>query len=141
MYNVNMKNYLLPVLIIGLLLSANLGLATMNHMDGQDHVKCPFDAAGFTNCTQVQSPLDLITIHLNAFSRSFLSTPVGSFFVFLSLLLLLGLAAFVTFSNDAEFLKRDQGHIIKYLYGYFVSHSEQQIIQWLSLHENSPAAP
>src|SRR3989344_7206678 len=102
-----MKNSFIPLLIIGSLLSASFGLVMMNHMDGQEHGQCPFEATGITDCVQVQNPIDFVTSHLNAFSKFSSAVPVNSFAISLTLLLALALTVFIIFNKEFELFKSE----------------------------------
>ena len=134
-----MKNSFIPLLIISSLISASFGLVMMNHMDGQEHGQCPFEATGVTNCVQVQNPIDFVTSHLNAFSKFSTAVPVNSFVTSLTLLLALALAAFITFNKEFELFKLRPLLARDHLRESFVPPNRILLMQWLALHENSPA--
>jgi len=100
-----MKNSFIPLLMISSLISASFGLVMMNHMDGQGHGQCPFEATGITDCVQVQNSIDFVTSHLNAFSKFSSAVPINSFAISLTLLLALVLAVFIIFNKEFELLK------------------------------------
>ncbi|OGN27633.1 MAG: hypothetical protein A2941_01420 [Candidatus Yanofskybacteria bacterium RIFCSPLOWO2_01_FULL_49_17] len=132
-----MKRALIPLIIIGLLVSGTLGLFLMDHMDSSSHIKCPFESAGIINCVLVQNPLDLATSHLNAFSKFFSAAPVSAFAALMSLAVLLAFALLVVPSY--QFPKLRPARIKRYSAGRFIPLSDRDFIHWFALHENSPA--
>lgn len=134
-----MKNFFLPLLIIGLLLSASFSLIMMNHMDEPGHNNCPFKAPGVADCVQVQSPLDFISSHLNSVSRFFSAIPVNSFTVSLTLILVLTFAVFIIFNKKFELFKFRPLLIENRLREFFVPPNKILFSHWFAFHENSPA--
>ena len=134
-----MKNYLIPFLVIGLLVSASFGLVMMNHMDGQGHSNCPFDTAGASGCAQARNPIDFVVSHLNALSRFFSALPVNSLASLISLFLLSILAIATIFNKESEFLKLRPLFAKNHFHESFVPINKVLITRWFSLHENSPA--
>jgi len=134
-----MKRYLFSLLIIGSLLSASFGLVMMNHMDGQGHGQCPFQATGITDCVQVQNPIDFVTSHLGALSKLSSAVPVDSFAASLTLLLVLTLAVFITFNKELELFKLQPLLARSHLRESFVPPNKIILNHWFALHENSPS--
>ena len=134
-----MKNSFIPLLVIGSLLSAGFGLVMMNHMDGQGHGQCPFEATGITDCVQVQNSIDFVTSHLNAFSKFSSAVPINSFAISLTLLLALVLAVFIIFNKEFELLKLEPLLARNHLRESFIPPNRILLTDWLSLHENSPS--
>ncbi len=134
-----MKNHIIPLLVIGLLLSASFGLAIMNHMDGQGHNQCPFETAGTVDCVQVQNPTGFAVSHLNALSRFFSAIPVNGFAGLSASYLLLAFGALFFFKKDSEPFKLKPLFIQRCLYESLVTPNKILLAHWFSLHENSPA--
>ena len=134
-----MKKYLISLLIIGSLISASFGLVMMNHMDGEGHGQCPFEATTILDCVQVQNPIDFVTSHLNAFSKFSSAIPVNSFVTSLTLLLAVALAVFIIFNKEFELFKLRPLFVIKHLRESFVPPNRILLTRWLALHENSPS--
>lgn len=134
-----MKNSFLPLFIIGLMLFSSFSLAIMDHMDGQNHAKCPFETAGTVDCTQVQNAIDFVVSHFGAVSGFFSAGIAGNSvnLIALSLLLMLAVSAIFNKSNDPfrlrpvtlENLSRE----------VFISPNKIILTHWLAMHENSPA--
>lgn len=134
-----MKNFFIPLVIIGSLLLPTLGLVAMTDMSGQSHVNCPFQATGSVDCTQAQNLVDFMSAHVSAFSQFFLATLADGFAVFFNLFYLFALAVFVVFTKDLT-LRAPVPVIIKIRsLGSFSSQNSIQFVDWLSLLENSPA--
>src|SRR3989344_7169333 len=93
-----MKRFLVPLIIISLLFSVTLGLAAMNHMDGQGHSQCPFEVMGVASCGLAKNVFDFIILHLNLFSRLFSATLFNS--ISLAALSLLALGLFAVFRKE-----------------------------------------
>jgi|SRR3989344_2185613 len=132
-----MKSPLIPLMVIGILLSASFGLAMMSHMDEQGHSQCPFETAGATVCGLMQSPIEYAISHLNALLSFFTSTIVASFAGFLALLLLF------TLSFSAGLFGNFKPKLLLarvYSQNSFDSPFRQQLIRWFALHENSPSS-
>lgn len=135
-----MKNLFIPLLIIGLLLFASFGLVMMNHMDDQGHAVCPFETVGTADCAQVQNPVVFATSHLNALSQFFSATPISGFAGLISFLLLLILASFVVLDKKSDLFGRRLLFLVKsWLREIFAPLSKILLVNWLALHENSPA--
>lgn len=133
-----MKNYLIALLIIGSLLSASFGLVMMNHMDGQGHGQCPFEATRATDCVQA-NPIDFVISHLNAFSKYSSAIPVNGFAISLTLLLALAFAVFIVFNKEFDLFKSQLLTVKGHLRESFVSPNKTLLNHWFALHENSPA--
>lgn len=133
-----MKNAIIPLLIIGLLLSASFGLVAMNHMDGQGHNLCPFEAAGVTDCTRVQSPIDFTFSHLNSLAGFFLAVPVAGFVSLISLFLLSALTM-VAILSEPGLIESKPSPLSNRIRKTFVSPQKTLLTDWFALHENSPA--
>lgn len=133
-----MKKRFISLLIIGLFLSASFSLVAMNHMDGQGHARCPFEAAGVTDCAQTQNSLSFLVSHLNAFSKFLSAIPVNSFIVLTFLFLLLALAVLFTsiklklFGLNSFFTKTGFQET-------FALSNRISFTDWLAFHQNSPA--
>ena len=135
-----MKNILAPILISFLLLSISGSLATMNHMGNQGHTRCPFEVAGVVDCNQIQNSLSFVISHLNAISGFFLAIPttaLASLFVLLSLLILISI--YLRPDRDLRLLKPQLLHRTDREREFFILPHQEQLMHWLSLHENSPA--
>ncbi|OGY66038.1 MAG: hypothetical protein A3I89_00885 [Candidatus Harrisonbacteria bacterium RIFCSPLOWO2_02_FULL_41_11] len=132
-----MKRFLVPLIIISLLFSVTLGLAAMNHMDGQGHGQCPFEVMGVASCGLAKNAFDFIIPHLNLFSRLFSATLFNS--ISLAALSLLALGLFAVFRK--EFLVLQPRFLVaeNYFSSSFVSSAAKRTTHWLALHENSPA--
>ena len=134
-----MKNSFIPLVIIGLLLSASFGLVMMNHADGQGHGECPFKTTGVADCAQVQSPLDFMISHLNAFAKFSSATPVTSFVISLAQLLILAFSIPLILSKRLELFAPGHIFIQGHLRESFTAPSRILFNHWFALHENSPA--
>ena len=137
--DVEMKNPFISLLIIGLLLSASLGLVMMKHMNEEGHVVCPFDLVGATSCAQFRNSFDFIASHLNAFSRFISAIPASSFTVYFYLLLLLILSLPVILKRDLRVLKLKTTPGKTWFYESFIPTFQELRMYWFALHENSPA--
>ena len=133
-----MKTPFTLIIIASLLLSATLSLVTMGHMD-QGHGDCPFDAVGTADCVKVASPFDFLASHLAAFLRFFSATPTDGVAILLALFLSLILSTFIIFDGDSRLFKSRPLLARNRLREFFVSPSTILFIDWLALHENSPA--
>ena len=135
---VHMKNQVISSIIIALLLSTTLGLMTMNHMD-QDHDICPFEVPGVASCVQVYGAYGFIASHLNAFSRYVSAIPVNSFGgIFLLFLSMIFLTSTLLSENTKSFKFRSI-LISNRLREILIIPKRTTIIDWLAIHENSPA--
>ena len=135
-----MKNTLIPLLLIGILLSASFGLAKMNHMDNQGgHVQCPFETARVTDCTRLQTPINSVTSHLSALSKFLSTIPVNGFDGLISIFLIFALTIFVTFNKEFELFRLNPLFVKSNLRKAFVSSNKILLAHWLALHENSPS--
>ena len=130
-----MKNTIIPLLLIGMLLSVSFGVLMMNHMDGQGHNLCPFEAV--TNCAQGQNSINFMTSHLSALAKFFSSTSVNSLVNLISIFTLLDLA--ISPILKSESLKLRPLLIKNKLRESFVPPQRTLFTDWFSLHENSPA--
>ena len=132
-----MKNLFIPLLIVVLLLSANLGLVVMNHIDGQGHAICPLESAGMANCNQTQSPLDFIVSHLNAFSTFFSAILTNNLLLIASVFLLVLAVSLYVYKSLELF---PPGFLLfkNHFDEPLVSPRAQQLRHWFCLHENSP---
>jgi len=134
--NPQMKNVIIPFLLIGVLFSASFGLVMMGHSDGQGHSQCPFEKAKVIECMKFENVLGSVIAHLGAVSQFFSTIPVSAFLA--SLILALFFTAFLGFREGncfrpglIYFLGRDGKPLI-------VS-AQTLFSEWLSLHENSPS--
>ena len=134
-----MKNYVISLIIIGSLLSAIFGLVMMNHMDGQGHGQCPFEATGIIDCVQVQNPMGFITSHFNAFSKFSSAIPVNGFAISLALLLALVFGVIIIFTKGFGLFKSQSLLFKDRLRESFVPPNKILLTRWFALHENSPA--
>ncbi len=133
-----MRNQVITTIIIALLLTTTLGLATMNHMD-QDHSSCPFEVPGVANCAQLQSPFGFLTSHLDAFSRFTSAIPaINSLVAFLLLLSSLIFLIPVIFAKNFDLFNFQIDYTHNRLRESFVSLKRSLLIDWLALHMNSP---
>ena len=133
-----MRNLGIPLLIIGLLLSASLSLIMMNHSDGQSHGQCPFKVAGTVDCAQAQNSFDLVIIHLNSVAQFSQATPTNIFTTLLLVFLLAVLSSFAL-GRNSELYKSRLGFLPSRFYESFTSPSKILFNYWFALHENSPS--
>ena len=133
-----MRNQVISTIIIALLLSTVLGLATMNHMD-QDHGICPFEVPNIAGCSDTQGVFGFMTSHLNAFLRFALAIPMGGTAVPISLLLVLFIAMLLL--GDSTLFKFKSLFIANRLREPSIILARIKTTDWLTLHENSPSFP
>lgn len=130
-----MKNPLIPLVVIGILISASFGLVLMSHMDEQGHGQCPFETAGVAVCGLMQTPIDFVVSHLNAFSKFSSAIVVTSL---LAMLLLLTFSLLFKLYYDSALFGLRPLLIGSLPRGSFISPHRQKLTHWLSIHENSP---
>ncbi len=117
-------------LLLGFISIAVFGFAAMNHDSGYGHNGCIATIAQGTDCPKQESTLAFLTFHTGAFKG--FSTAV---FAVLTLFLI-SLAA-LAFFPDPIFQEPNFSH---YFFALRLSSfaSSENLISWLSLHENSP---
>lgn len=132
-----MKNLFIALFIIGSLLSLTFGLAIMPNMSGQSHGQCPFETAGITNCAQAQNLVGVMAAHVGAFSQLFAATLAGALTSFFALFSVLVFALVIFYNKDSAL----SPPVLIYSRPRKPSVSLHGIsfVQWLALHENSPA--
>ncbi|KKT81941.1 MAG: hypothetical protein A3B99_04655 [Candidatus Yanofskybacteria bacterium RIFCSPHIGHO2_02_FULL_44_12b] len=132
-----MRNAIISILLISASLSAVLGLIVMDHMGGQGHSACPFEAVRITDCSQIQNFISFIASHLRALSKFSLAVLTDGFTNLISLLLLLSLAIGVLFNKSGPPRLKPLLSANRLRIG-FVLPQETLFTGWFSLHENSP---
>ncbi len=132
--------YLGIFLLIGFIGLALFGVLSM-HVGTHDHESgCIAAAAQGVDCSKQSNLFDDLTFHLNAYQGFSLAAlgenNANALLFFFASLLLFGVALF---SPLLFRLPRLAPYRYRFLGSFYPPH-KQEFIQWLSLHENSPAA-
>lgn len=135
-----MKSVFISILIISFVGIALFGIFSM-HVDMQNHDgRCIAPSIQGTDCPKQSNSLIYITFHLDAF-RGLSTLALGNNF-FASLLaitmFLVGVGLAFLFNNIVK-KKSSTKHYNYKKYRSFKSPAEKQLLNWLALHENSPA--
>lgn len=136
-----MKSLLTSILLLGLMGVAVFGIFGL-HASAQEHNgACMTSIAEGVDCPKLSNPLEYLAHHLDAF-RSLSTATVGENVLasLLALSLLVGGAGLALFLGS---LAPPLLHLVYFRYRQhenFSTLSEQQLLSWLSIHENSPAS-
>ena len=136
----NMNRIFADILFISFASIALCGFSAMNHNGGNNHSGCIAAITQGENCLRVNDILSFAAFHLNTF-KSFseaVFNKSASVMLFLFAILAIGAALALIRGISPGKLNFTSNRYNKSL-ALFISPSEEQIMRWLSLRENSPS--